>query len=262
MKISHELPISLFPYSYEWNNFDYLLPCFVDKYPKYREYFEQAKKDGRFIIMDNSLFEGYNHTNQELIDKINEFTPNIFIVPDAWNDASKTLKNAKHWMNVLKPQIPETTNLMAVLQGNTLHELLTSYQTLVDLGYTHIAFNHSSNAYYDMFPTSLPLIAQTLGRKGLINDLEAKNILVKSNYHHLLGASNPIEFSWYRDKPYIKSGDTSAPIINGALGIRIDKVKDYEKPIEKLEHFMEMDLSGQIEDITFNVQKFKEYIND
>lgn len=261
MKISHELPISLFPYSYEWNNFDYLLPCFVDKYPKYREYFEQAKKDGRFIMMDNSLFEGYNHTNQELIDKINEFEPQIMIVPDVWDDAPKTLANAKHWMNVLKNQIPETTNLMAVLQGNTLHELLTSYQTLVDLGYTHIAFNHSSNAYYDMFPTSSPSVAQTLGRKRLIDNLERNMILVKSNYHHLLGCSFPIEFSWYKDKPYIKSGDTSAPIINGALGIKLTNTLPYKKPIEKLEHFMEMDLSGQVEDIIFNVQKFKEYIN-
>ena len=57
MKISHELPLSLNHYSYKWNDFEYCLPIFLDKYDKYRLYFQKAYLDGRFIIMDNSLFE-------------------------------------------------------------------------------------------------------------------------------------------------------------------------------------------------------------
>jgi len=36
---------------------------------------------------------------------------------------------------------------MAVLQGNTIGELIECYQTLTDIGYKHLSFNHSSEAY-------------------------------------------------------------------------------------------------------------------
>jgi len=150
MKISHELPLSLMHYGYEWNDYDYCLPHLIDKYEQYRLYFQKAKLDKRFIIMDNGLFEGVEHTTEDLLSKINLIRPNIFIVPDAWNDSAITLRNAKSWMINYKQHLPEEVNLMAVCQGESLGELISTYQTLVDLGYTHIAFNHSSIAYQGM----------------------------------------------------------------------------------------------------------------
>lgn len=147
IKISHEIPISLFDISYKINDYDYCLPIFLDKYEKYHEYFIKAKKDDRFIIMDNSLFEGYTHTEQDLIEKIGLIKPNIFVVPDVWNDPYRTLQNAQLWMTNIKPNLPEKTNLMVVLQGNTLGEFMNLYNNCVRMGYTHFAFNHSSKYY-------------------------------------------------------------------------------------------------------------------
>ena len=96
--------------------------------------------------MDNGLFEGVNHTTEDLLDKINLVRPNVFVVPDAWNDSNATLVNAKSWMINYKKGLPKGVNLMAVCQGKDMTELITTYQTLVDLGYTHIAYNHSSIA--------------------------------------------------------------------------------------------------------------------
>ena len=62
MKVSHELPIDLLHYSYKWNDYDYCLPHLIDKYERYRLYFQKARLDQRFIIMDNGLFEGVTHT--------------------------------------------------------------------------------------------------------------------------------------------------------------------------------------------------------
>ena len=42
--------------------------------------------------MDNGLFEGVTHTNQDLLDKINLIEPDIFIVPDEWNNKAVTAK--------------------------------------------------------------------------------------------------------------------------------------------------------------------------
>jgi len=66
MKVSHELPLALMQYGYEWNDYDYLLPHLTDQYLQYRIYFQKAKNDGRFIIMDNGLFEGVTHTTEDL----------------------------------------------------------------------------------------------------------------------------------------------------------------------------------------------------
>ena len=260
MKISHELPLSLLHHGYEWNDYDYLLPHLTDQYLQYRIYFQKAKKDGRFIIMDNGLFEGVTHTTEDLLNKIELFRPNIFIVPDAWNDSTVTLVNAKSWMNNFKPNLPEGVELMAVCQGKTLAELTSTYNILLDLGYRHIAFNHSSIAYQEMYPEVKPLFAQMYGRMKFIRHLLQTGSLNKSVYHHLLGASLPQEYMCYNDWTFIKSGDTSNPILVGAEGVRYgDNGIDW-KPKEKLEHYFEKDLTSAKEDIIFNVNKFKQFL--
>jgi hypothetical protein len=260
MKVSHELPLGLMHYGYEWNDYDYLLPHLTDQYLQYRVYFQKARNDGRFIIMDNGLFEGVTHTIEDLFNKITTFRPNIFIVPDEWNDSAATLRNAKEWMNNYKSELPEGVELMAVCQGKDLHDLTTTYQTLLDLGYRHIAFNHSSIAYQEMYPENKGLKASMYGRMGFIKHLVQIKTIDKGVYHHLLGCSLPQEYMVYSDWNFIKSGDTSNPILVGAEGIRYgDNGIDW-KPKEKLEFYFEKDLSGKIDDIIFNVQKFKQYV--
>jgi hypothetical protein len=249
--------------AYELNDYDYCLPHLIDKYDQYRTYFLKAGIFKRFIIMDNGLFEGVTHTTEDLLEKINLIRPNVFIVPDAWNDATTTLVNAKSWMLNYKQLLPEGVELMAVCQGQDLLELMTTYQTLVDLGYKHIAFNHSSCAYQEMYPTfagTAPLKAQMYGRMEFIRKLVEKNIIVKSIYHHLLGCSLPQEFMSYKDWKFIKSVDTSNPILVGAEGVRYTDSGLSFKPKEKLEHYFEKDLSNQKEDIIFNIHKFREFI--
>jgi hypothetical protein len=159
-----------------------------------------------------------------------------------------------------KPELPEGVELMAVCQGKSLGELIATYQTLLDLGYTHIAFNHSSAAYQTMYPNLDPLKAQMYGRMELIRRLVAENIVNRRAYHHLLGCSLPQEFMSYNNWPFIQSCDTSNPILVGAEGERYSDNGLNWKPKEKLEHYFEKDLSGKIEDIIFNVNKFKQFI--
>ena len=260
MKVSHELPLGLMQYGYEWNDYDYCLPHLIDRYLQYRIYFQKARLDKRFIIMDNGLFEGVTHTTEELFYYMNLVHPSIFIVPDEWNDSAATLRNAKEWMNEYRPSIPEDINLMAVCQGKDMGELISTYQTLLDLGYKHIAFNHSSIAYTTFYPDHKPLFAQMYGRMEFIRQLVATNTIDKKVHHHLLGASLPQEYMSYSEWDFIKTGDTSNPILVGAEGVRYEDGGIDWKPKEKLEYYLEMDLESKIEDIRFNVQKFKSYV--
>jgi len=260
MKISHELPLSLMHNAYKWNDYDYCLPHLIDHYDQYRTFFQKSRLDKRFIIMDNGLFEGVTHTTEDLLEKINLVRPNIFIVPDAWNDANTTLVNAKSWMINFKENLPEGVNLMAVCQGKDIGELITTYQTLVDIGYTHIAFNHSSIAYQNEYTGMDHLKAPMYGRMEFIRRLVQSGAIRKTHYHHLLGCSLPQEFMSYGDWSFIKSVDTSNPILVGAEGIRYADSGLTFKPKEKLEHYFEKDLNGQIEDIIFNVNRFRKFI--
>jgi len=260
MKISHELPLGLMHNSYKWNDYDYCLPHLVDKYDQYRIFFQKARLDKRFVIMNNGLFEGVFHTVQDLLEKINLIRPNIFIVPDAWNDSVTTVRSAKHWMINFKADLPKGVNLMAVCQGKDMTELTTTYQTLVDLGYTHIAFNHSSIAYQQEYPGMNSLKAAMYGRMEFIRRLVQSGVIRKDIYHHLLGCSLPQEFMSYGDWSFIKSVDTSNPILVGAEGEKYTNSGLTWKPKEKLEHYFENDLSGQIENIIFNVQQFRKFI--
>lgn len=260
MLVSHELPPSLFQYSYQFNDYDYCLPVFIDRYEQYRLYFQKARLDKRFIIMDNSLFEGHTHTTEDLIDKIWLVSPSIFIVPDAWNDSVTTIRNAKHWMLNYQSFLPVDTNLMAVCQGKTIGELVTTYQTLVDLGYTHIAFNHSSVAYTNHYPNHSKLFAQMYGRIELVRRLIQTGTARTALYHHLLGCSLPQEMLAYGEFDWIKSVDTSNPIIVGYKGERYGDNGIEFKPTEKIEDLFDVDLEGKMEDIIFNVNKFKSYV--
>lgn len=260
MKISHELPLGLMHNSYKWNDYDYALPHLIDKYDQYRIFFQKARLDKRFVIMDNGLFEGVFHTVQDLLEKINLVRPNIFIVPDAWNDSVTTVRSAKHWMINFKADLPKGVELMAVCQGKDMTELITTYQTLVDLGYTHIAFNHSSIAYQQEYIGMDSLKAAMYGRMEFIRRLVQSGTIRETYYHHLLGCSLPQEFMSYGDWKFIKSVDTSNPILVGAEGGKYTNSGMTWKPKEKLEHYFEMNLEDKMENITFNVNKFRSFI--
>jgi hypothetical protein len=261
MKVSHELPLGLMHCAYKWNDYDYCLPHLIDKYQQYRLFFQKSRLDKRFIIMDNGLFEGVKHTLEDLFDKINLIRPNVFVVPDEWNDSNRTLVNAKSWMINYKPNLPEGVELMAVCQGQDMDELIRTYSILVDLGYKYIAFNHSSVAYEKTYNGEMPLLKkQMYGRMEFIRRLVEKEIIRKGIHHHLLGCSLPQEFMAYGDWEFIKSVDTSNPILVGAEGQRYTDSGIHFKPTNKLEHYIEMNLDDRIEDITFNKNKFKSYV--
>jgi hypothetical protein len=263
MQVSHELPLNLLNKSYSWNDYDYCLPHLIDKHTAYKEYFTRARNHGRFIICDNGLFEGVTHTEKDLIEKINLIKPDIFIVPDEWNDTAITHRNAKYWMNTLKSQLPKETELMIVMQGHSLGDFMNLYNQSIALGYTHFAFNHSSIYYQHDGYHPNHLVNQMMNRIYVISRLYKEGIIKDSHYIHLLGASLPQEFLYYNDPKYafIKSVDTSNPVIVGALGQFYEEYGLLTKPKNKIEEFMEKEFSKkEIEVIQSNINKFKSFI--
>jgi len=98
------------------------------------------------------------------------------------------------------------------------------------------------------------------GRMELIRMLIEKDTVRKDIYHHLLGASLPQEFIAYSDFKWINSVDTSNPIIVGSEGVRYGDNGIEYKPKTKIEELFDVNLEDKMEDIIFNVNKFKQYI--
>ena len=98
------------------------------------------------------------------------------------------------------------------------------------------------------------------GTMELVRRLVESGVIRKTIHHPLLGCSLPQEFMAYDSWKFIKTVDTSNPILVGAEGVRYTDSGINFKPENKLEHYFEMNLEDRIEDITFNVNKFKSYV--
>ena len=67
--ISHESPLCLLEKSKEYNDFQYILPYFYQRYPKYKEFMDSYNG---MKILDCGLYEGEVPTIPELINLIKE----------------------------------------------------------------------------------------------------------------------------------------------------------------------------------------------
>ena len=68
-KVSHELPINMLDQSYDINDYEYCLPHLLDQNETYKNHFYQAKKDGRYIVMDKM---GAESCAKLVYDKFND----------------------------------------------------------------------------------------------------------------------------------------------------------------------------------------------
>jgi hypothetical protein len=84
-RVSHEVPLALLEQNKTWSDYEYILPHLLDQYPEYEHYMREAKAEGRYIIMDNSLHElGTPYNEDRLFYWMEELQPDEFIVPDHW----------------------------------------------------------------------------------------------------------------------------------------------------------------------------------
>ena len=75
---------------------------------------------------------------------------------------------------------------------------------------------------------------------------------------HLLGCNIPQEFSWYKDMPFIKTIDTSNPVIHGLAGIKYEPWGLNNKLSTKVDKF-----EGEAkhwDTAIYNIQTFKTFL--
>ena len=249
MKVSHEVPKCLLNNSREFNDYDYCLPHLLDEDEHYRNFFYESKKQGRYIIMDNSLHElgkAYNH--ERLLHWITELEPDEFIVPDVWMKQAQTCAQAKYWIQF---KYPKKTKIVAVVQGEDKIKAHLCASLIRDLGYDKLCISYGADWYGDT-----PL-NKALGRINFVKEL-LEDKRYKDIKFHLLGCAVPQEFGWYRNEPQIESIDTSSPIMAALDGTRYTDQGLTTKPKANMNDNFEIDFKDICyEDILHNTTLFR-----
>ena len=170
MKVSHEIPFAYLEQSLKFNDYDYLLPHLYDEYEEYREFFNRENhRQRRYIVMDNSLHElGVPYSKGRMISIIEEIKPDEFIVPDAWEDATTSMRQAKEWSFI---ELPEGVEKVAVVQGKSFSDVVKCYQTYKWLGYNKIAFSYGASYYNDICKHPNKDWGKAIGRLAVISDM-------------------------------------------------------------------------------------------
>jgi hypothetical protein len=121
IKIAHESPKSIFKEVQKHTDYDYALVHLFEEDPEYLKQFQDAKEAGREIILDNSIFELEEAFDAEkFAGWVLELKPDWYIVPDALEDAKKTVQQMTEWNNKYK-NLPGKK--IGVVQGKTYSKL-------------------------------------------------------------------------------------------------------------------------------------------
>jgi hypothetical protein len=254
MKISHEVPICLLEDSLEFNQYQYCLPHLLDQDEDYKNFFYKVKREGVYIIMDNSLHElGHAYDRSRLLYWINELKPNEFIVPDVWQETNASIVNAREWIQI---ELPKEVTKVAVVQANNYTDAAVCYQIYKDLGYKKIAFSYGAEYYLNHSNHPNKNIAKALGRIEVVSKMYNAGLIVNKDRVHLLGCQVPQEFSWYKDMPFIETIDTSNPIMATLDGIQYGHNGLTDKPKSNMnDNFYTTDLDYNLLD--WNLRMFK-----
>lgn len=225
MKISHESPLSLLERSRQYNDYDYALVHLFEEKPEYYNFFVESLKQGRKVILDNSIFElGTSFDSGKYFEWINKLKPTEYIIPDVLEDTLGTMDNALEWKEKYWGETPKSSKCIGVVQGRTYEDIVNCYQYLDEvINVDKIAISFDYSYYLEVCPHPNKWMGYTVGRVQTLTRLLKDGIINKDKPHHLLGCALPIEFMFYRcGFNWIDTIDTSSPIVHGLLGL------DYE----------------------------------
>lgn len=260
MEISHEVPRCLLKESKFFNTYQYALVHLLEQDETYRNHFIECKNENIPIYLDNSIHElGTAIDGDILLKWINILTPKYIFIPDVWENKDASIINAKKWSKI---NLPKKTEKIAVVQAKDIYEAATCYQIYRDLGYNKIAFSYGASYYNKLIYHVNKDLSKALGRFSVISYLYKIGVISDNDNIHLLGTAYPQEFSWYRGFKFIKSLDTSNPIMAAIEGKKYNDWGLDNKPKANMNDYFDIPYEKiDLDLLVFNINKFKQINN-
>lgn len=247
--VSHEVPLLMLEESRYFNDYDYCLIHHYIKYPEYRNFFRESAKRNRFIILDNSVVElGESSDLSTYLEVASELEPDVVIAPDNFKEPEKNFSLFKNFIEVYTGD-PKT--IMGVPHGNSLEEYIADYKRMSEIA-SWIGIS----------------VHRFMNRFQLIEYLLKEDIIEKNINHHLLGCFLPQEFKYYdffNKHRFIKSIDTSNPVIHGIYRMQYDDKKGLNLKLPmNIDTVIESPVITTREKkiIYHNIFTFKEFVNE
>jgi hypothetical protein len=267
IKISHESPLSMLEISRTYNDYDYALVHLFETNPVYYNFFKDSLKQGRTVLLDNSIFElGTAYDSNKYIDWINKLEPTEYIIPDALEECNKTIWQAENWMKNTAYHVHTRSMRIGVVQGTTYGELVKCYTALDRMGIDKLAISFDYSYYLTVFPHPNKWVSYAMGRVMALNQLLDDGIINTKKPHHLLGCAHPREFSFYNssDFNWIESLDTSSPIVHGIKKVGYgDLFANWTKEKTKLVDLLDSVPDAEQEKwIARNLETFKKFVHN
>lgn len=261
MKISHESPLCMLEKSREYNDYDYALVHLFEENKEYYNFFKESLKQGRNVILDNSIFElGTAFDSDRYAYWIKELRPTEYIIPDVLEDTLGTMDNALDFKEKYS-NLPGRS--IGVVQGKSYEDLVNCYQYLdkvIDVDKIAISFDYSY--YLELCPHPNKWMAYAMGRVQTLSRLSEDGIINEAKPHHLLGCALPIEFLFYREGfDWIESLDTSNPVVHALRDITYEYGGLVSKQSVKLVDLLHtVPDDEQIAYMDWNIELFRNYV--
>ena len=256
MLIAHEAPLSIFDLVDSKTDYNYALVHLFEENEDYLKKFENLIKQGREVILDNSIFElGSAFESDKFAYWVERLKPEWYVVPDSLENYEETVSQFCDWCSNYN-HLPGKK--IGVVQGRTYNEIVDCYNQLINhVDKLAISFDYSM--FEEWYPNEKTKYHQWMkGRIKLINMLLADNVIDTSIPHHLLGCGLPQEFLYHKHHRWIHSLDTSNPIVHGMFNIKYDHTGLENKKSIKLCDMITHDLNQhQLECVKHNIDIFR-----
>ncbi|MBE9183862.1 hypothetical protein IQ270_03760 [Microcoleus sp. LEGE 07076] len=200
--------------------------CFVHLFKEnsvYRDYYLDAKKKGRFLILDNGIMElGYSMSSDDLITSTSELQPDLVTPPEILGDGDSTLKLTYAFAEAFeRSKLYPSTKILGVAHGSSLQSWCKTFQELLQIPYiSRIAVPY--RIPFDVTQSTRncsELEAFVVRRVDICNWIDEK---YPNTEIHLFGLAHPSEVNYQAKHNFIKSIDTSLPIMAATRNIRYD----------------------------------------
>ncbi len=152
------------------------------EYGRYRRFFEERVKAGKYVILDNSTVElGAPWPMEDYVEKAMSIGASEILLPDWLHSANRTLDAAESGLRRIENS-GYSGNVMGVPQGKTQEEWIECLEEMLGMGITSIGV---SRRYLDKF-----------GQSRLFACYVVYHVAMQMNVDfsiHLLGAGLPAE---------------------------------------------------------------------
>lgn len=262
IKTFHEAPKSIFNEVQKCTDGDYAL---VNLFAENEEYFNLFNPKKRMVILDNGVFElGDAWNPDEFAGWVEKLQPTYYIVPDALENAEKTIDNFHSFLHDYKG-LPG--KIIGVAQGWSYKELVRCYKAIEPYcDMVGLSFDFS---WYQNSPGVDYWHKAAVGRQQTLIKMCDSGVINRHKPHHLLGVMLPQEMCAYAVLQqsgvfrWLYSVDTSNPVVHGLKGIRYGDFGLETKESQKLYTMINEPVSKrQLMDIMYNIKKFRGFCNE